>query len=164
MVLRKLKNKEIKEIIDNCAVNGYSITAKDVSFALLTFLIDDVSVCWKSIFTTPSSNADGYCKDEMFKFLIEQIQEHFKEDKVEGDISFEENKQKIIELINETRTAQLRGEIDAKDALKIQADLRCKLNDKFDVKDTSNDQMIIVENKYNAVCPYCNHEVSIQKV
>lgn len=165
MVLTKIKNSDIKEIINICAANDFDVKAKDVAFVCLMMIIDDKETCWKSIFTTDKSNAAEYVKSDFYAFLKHKIEEKVNaKEYVDGDISFEENKQQIIELINETKNAQIRGEIDIKDALKIQADLRCKLNDKFNVSDTSDNQLIIVENKFNAVCPYCKHEVSLQKI
>jgi hypothetical protein len=52
------------------------------------------------------------------------------------------------------------GKIDIKDALKIQADLRVKLNDKFSVKEDVKEQVVIVNRKYNSVCS-CGRELYI---
>ena len=35
-----------------------------------------------------------------------------------------------------------------------------KLNDKFNVNDSSQEQIIIVNQKYDDICPYCQHEVA----
>ena len=77
-----------------------------------------------------------------------------------NDISFEENKAEILNLIKATKQAFEKGEIEAKDALKIEADLRVKLNDKFSVTEDVKDQVVYTFEKYNDICPYCSREVS----
>ena len=71
------------------------------------------------------------------------------------DISFEENKAEILNLIKATKQAFENGEIEAKDALKIEADLRVKLNDKFSVTEDVKDQIVVVNQKYDAICGRC---------
>ena len=66
----------------------------------------------------------------------------------------------MIKLIKETQIALENGYIETKDALKIQADLRTKLNSQFNVSDDSNGQFIVVNQKFNDICPYCGREVS----
>ena len=80
--------------------------------------------------------------------------------KNEDVLSFEENKLEMIKLIKETQIALENGDIETKDALKIQADLRTKLNSQFNVSDDSNGQYIVVNQKFNDICPYCGREVS----
>jgi uncharacterized protein YjgD (DUF1641 family) len=77
-----------------------------------------------------------------------------------SDISFDENKEEMIRLIKEAQEALERGEIEAKDALKIQADLRVKLNDKFSVKDETQEQLVVVNIKFNDVCS-CGREIYV---
>ena len=78
----------------------------------------------------------------------------------DDDISFEENKAEIVNLIKATKQAFENGEIEAKDALKIEADLRVKLNDKFSVTEDVKDQIVVVNQKYDAICSRCGCEVA----
>ena len=41
---------------------------------------------------------------------------------------------------------------------KTEADLRVKLNDKFGAAEKTAEQYIIVQPKYNRICPYTRHE------
>ena len=50
------------------------------------------------------------------------------------------------------------GLVDPKDGLKIMADIRVKLNDKFKVESKQQDRMIVVERKFNFVCPATRKE------
>ena len=43
--------------------------------------------------------------------------------------------------------------------MKIEADLRVKLNDKFNVQSDTKEQLVVVRQKFDAVCS-CGREVS----
>ena len=77
------------------------------------------------------------------------------------DITFEENKAEMIKLIKQADDRYANGEIDAKDHLKIVTELRVKLNDKFQVKEEMKEQLVIVNQKYNAICDGCGRETYI---
>ena len=62
-------------------------------------------------------------------------------------------------MIKKTQDAVAAGEIETKDALKIEADLRVKLNDKFNVQSDTKEQLVVVRQKFDAVCS-CGREVS----
>ena len=84
-----------------------------------------------------------------------------------GSMSFEENRagiEKQIEEILELKK-ELIGEdgkcIDVKTMAALQkteADLRSKLNDKFGASEKSKEQYVIVQKKFDFVCPYTRHE------
>ena len=76
------------------------------------------------------------------------------------DITFEENKAYMLKLKKDTEDAIEKGEVDKKDGLKILADISTRLNDKFSVNQQQRDQIVIVEQKYNDVCPRCFAEIA----
>jgi hypothetical protein len=75
-----------------------------------------------------------------------------------GEITFEENKKEMERLLAKTQKAMEDGLVDPKDALKIMADIRVKLNDKFKVESKNQYRQIIVEKKFDFVCPHTRHE------
>ena len=75
-----------------------------------------------------------------------------------GEITFEENKKEMERLLAKTQQAMDDGLVDPKDALKIMADIRVKLNDKFKVESKKQDRMIVVERKFSFVCPHTRRE------
>ena len=79
----------------------------------------------------------------------------------EQDISFDENKAYMLKLKADTERAMADGEIDKKDGLMILKDIAVKLNDKFNVADTANNNTIIVNKKFNSICPKCGSELYI---
>ena len=50
------------------------------------------------------------------------------------------------------------GLIEKKDGYARIADIRYKLNDRFKVEAAKKDRMIIVEKKFDFVCPHTRHE------
>ena len=77
----------------------------------------------------------------------------------EDDITFEENKQGLIKLLKKTEEAVEKKLMDTKDALKLQTDIRVKLNDKFDTSESNdNKHIIVVPSKHDMICPHTNYE------
>ncbi len=157
-------------IIGDCKNSGHEVGLRDVSFTLLSMLYENTELAYKSVF----GNTDGYkdySKDSKVAFLKSYIKENVISAILFGskdsggnkvqDLSFEDNKAEIIKLIDATQKALEDNKIEAKDALKIQADLRVKLNDKFKVAADVRDSVVVVEQKYNAVCEYCGHEIAV---
>lgn len=54
------------------------------------------------------------------------------------------------------------GELDAKDFIKLDIEIRTKLNDKFAVSEKQDEQRIIVETKFNTICPHTHRECWVQ--
>ena len=92
-----------------------------------------------------------------------------KTDNTDGSMTFEENREgietqlrEIVELKKEAMNPM--GDEQGADlktlALlqKTEADLRVKLNDKFGAAEKTAEQYIIVQPKYNRICPYTRHE------
>ena len=68
----------------------------------------------------------------------------------------------MLKLKEDTQKKMETGEISFKDGATILKDIAIKLNDKFDVKEEVKDQIVIVEEKFDAICPYCSHEVALK--
>ena len=132
-----MTNKDLLDCINACSKKGYSVNIRDIAYVLLINEIEN-KTAYKCIFG----------KDEDFNEDYYVTYQN------------EENKLEMIKLIKETQIALENGDIETKDALKIQADLRTKLNSQFNVSDDSNGQYIVVNQKFNDICPYCGREVS----
>jgi hypothetical protein len=164
-----ITNEQIKKIISDCASSGYTIKGKDIAYVILCRTFQDTAFCYASAFGI-SNNPDAvtlYDQSSPVTFLkkymdinhpsgVSTATKRRRKGDVE-DISFEENKAEIIKLIKDTQKALEDGTIEPKDALKIQADLRVKLNDKFQVQDEAKEQLVIVEKKFNSICA-CGRE------
>lgn len=153
-----LSNEKIAEIIERCKGKGLIVRVRDIAYVVLCSVFEDNEVAYKTLFGEYDSVDNYDNKDEIIelKKIIKSVTT-----KTHEDITFEENKAYMLKLKKDTEAAMAVGEIDKKDGLKILADLSVKLNDKFSVNEEVKDQMVVVNTKYNTVCPYCRHETYI---
>lgn len=162
-----ITNEKLESIINDGKKAGYDIRIRDMSYALLCRFFVDKNVVYRSVFGAATNDAeiDLYDQSKQMAFLKSYLKDvepssNTTRKKKESDISFDENKEEMIKLIKETQDAMDRGEIEAKDGLKIQADLRVKINDKFGVREESTEQLVLVNCKYNEICS-CGKEIYI---
>lgn len=158
----KKSSQDILYIIDQCKKKGYNIKVRDISYLYLCEIYTDTNIAYKSIFGDDTEECiANYQNSGAMKYLRSILDTNIvDEKKTKQDISFEENKAYMLALKKQTEEAIENGEVDKKDGLKILADLSVKLNDKFNVADNTKNQVVIVNQKFNEVCPYCNREVS----
>ena len=166
MVGGMITNDEVRSIIEACKEAGFEgIRLRDVTYAWLSvFAFADATLAYKAVFGGDDDfdveNGKRYGSTPQIKYLQTMIRESFgkknlmasKQDSEE--VTFEMNKQGIIQLIKDTEFAMAQNQIEKKDGLKILTDLRVKLNDKFNVQEQVVDQVVIVEKKYNHICKY----------
>lgn len=174
-----IKVSDIERIIKDMSVLNHDISVRDISFVILSREFDNDIVAYKAIFGKDSDRdiIEEYSSSKKISSLRTYIKSSF--DKVENkptpvkpkkeavskdklsDITFEENKAAIIDLIKEIKELAAKGEIPAKDAKKMELDARTKLNDKFEVEKSEGQQYIIVEKKFNFICPHLHKECYI---
>lgn len=168
-----IKIKDIEKTIADMAILSHDVSVRDISFVILSKEFDSASIAYKAIYGKDCSSSDieEYDKSRKISALRTYINSNFnkeekstkKTSKNKGkedfeDISFEENKAAIIQLIANVKQAAKDGTIDPKDALKMELDARTKLNDKFDVEKEQGQQYVIVEKKFNFICPHLHKE------
>ena len=163
-----ITNEQIRQIVEESSSKGFNVSVRDICFVILKDVFEDSMLAYKSLFGNDSDFDSAYlpayertASIEYLKMCIPSIMDASKDEGKQEykDITFDENKEEIIKLIEKTKQAELEGKIEVEKSLKIQADLRCKLNDKFKVQEEDRDQMIIVNTKYTGVCEFCGHEV-----
>lgn len=170
-----ISNDQLNNIIKDCETAGYTIKVKDISYVMLCRCYDDVAVAYKVIFGGDKSNGEilDFHKSQAITFLREYVEKNFapksesvseeikpKKRKSKGrDITFDENKDAMIKMLEDTIKKEEDGLIDAKESLNIQTKLRIALNDKFQVKEEVKEQMVIVNVKYNDICEGCGREI-----
>ena len=162
-----ITNENIKETIIEAQKRGYNVSVRDIAYAILSLHIDDPAVIYKCLFGKddgfiPEQYAayDSTASTNYLKTFVEFSLLETKKHQSKQDISFEENKAEIINLINETKRKEEAGDIDAKQSLDLQTKLRVTLNDKFKVQSEEQDQIVQVMSKYDDVCPRCFTEVA----
>lgn len=163
-----ISNEQIKKAIEDCARANHTISVRDISYVLLSMQLDDSLVAYKCIFGNDYDyNQDyhaTYDQTSTMSYLKSYVEFTLLNDKKKKkkteDISFEENKEAIINLIKETKEKEERGEIDAKQSLDLQTKLRVTLNDKFKVQSDETEQIVQVFSKFNAICE-CGKEIYV---
>lgn len=169
-----IDNSKISEIINEGKNLGFNIRVRDIAFSILQRHFSDPKVAYMSVFTDGKSEEEinKYIKSKVIDFISGKIDTSISENIIqkkkkkvelsnEDDISFEENKAEIIKLIEKTQKEESEGKIKVAESLKIQTDLRVKLNDKFNIIDDSQESLVVVNKKFNDICPYCSHEIAI---
>lgn len=155
---------------------------RDISYVYLCRMFDDCKVVYKLLYGINASDdeAERYANRPQTKILIDYINsnypieekqiekkpEIFKKKKIDNDedsITFDENRKgmeadirAIEKLIKDSGNSLDTKELSS--LIKIKADLRVKLNDKFGAGEKNEEQYIIVEPKFNYICPHTSKE------
>ena len=170
-----ISTEQVKQAIEDCKKAGHEIGIRDIAYVFLSKNFDDIRMPYRCLFGLDvdynPDYAETYDKTGRVEYLKGYVETNFsdgttskKRRKKSGgedvDISFEENKAEIIKLIQETKDKEASGELDAKESLNMQTKLRVALNDKFGAKEDVKDQVVIVNQKYDDLCPNCFSEVA----
>lgn len=171
---------DIKRIVKDCRDAGYEIRMKDIIFLMACRFIEDAGIVYRSVFdrTVPETELKEY--ESGISYLKRNLDAELnaegagtdggkdgsrvrkaKKSKYK-DITFEENKEALIKLLEEIKAKRGTEDLDIATALKLETDIRTKLNDKFDITEKKDEHRIIVNSKYNDICPYCRREVRIK--
>lgn len=153
---------KLKKIIEDAEKKGHKLKVRDVAYAYLCTHFEDSAIAYKCVYgedvldtaTFDSRPAISHIKDQIKYSLITDATESA------DKMSFDENKKEMIKLIKKTQDAMDDGLMEAKDGLKIIADIRVKLNDKFNVSDKSKSGIVIVEPKFSKICE-CGREIYV---
>ena len=158
-----ISKAKLKKIIDDAEKKGHKLKVRDVAYAYLCTHFEDTAIAYKVVYGEDVLDTAAFDAKPEISYIKDQIKYSLVTDASESadKMSFDENKKEMIKLIKKTQDAMDDGLMEAKDGLKIIADIRVKLNDKFNVSDKSKSGIVIVESKYNSVCPVCSHEIHV---
>lgn len=156
-----MDNEQIKKTIEHFKDEGDTIRVRDIAYTLLSKMFVDNKTAYQCLFG--SDGYEEYADDGMRGKLEQYLSDAGYIRSVSGDdgtgtITFEENRREMELLLKKTQQSMDGGLLDPKDGLKIMADIRVKLNDKFKVESKQQDRMIVVERKFNFVCPATRKE------
>ena len=155
-----ISNDNIKNIISELQKQDIEVRVRDISYVALKHLFYDSSTAYKSIFGQAEDiEIEVYDKSKMIESLTRYMEENFFGSGGEADISFEENKAYMLKLKSDVERSIANSEIPKKEGYKILADISIKLNDKFNVSEDIKDSVVVVNHKYDDICPYCRHEI-----
>ena len=178
---------KLESIINEAKKHSYDVRVRDVGYATLVVGLGDEDLAHKLIFGD-DGNVATYKTLPHVKFLVNYLNaENLKRkeskeaediakliakskgkktDNIDGSMTFEENREgietqlrEIVELKKEAMDSAEGADLKTLALLqKTEADLRVKLNDKFGAAEKTAEQYIIVQKKFDFVCPYTHHE------
>lgn len=166
----KITIEDINKIISDCKSIGYNVRMSDIAYAILSMDFKDAAIPYTTLYGKGTSDEDikKFDKNKNMKFLKKYIQTNFKKDEDSNDkekqddsidLTFEDNKEAMIKMIDEAERKYKNHEIEWDKYSDRVSKLRIALNDKFKVSEKQDEHRIIVYAKYDAICPYCHHEV-----
>jgi len=162
-----ITQSKLKEIIDKADSKGYKVKVRDIGYVILCEQFEDKELAFKLVYGENSNFTPAFDTAPSISYLKDYFKYSMKADELTGvaeaKMSFDENKKEMIKLLNQTQRAMDDGLIEAKDALRIMADIRVKLNDKFQVTDRSQQSLIVVEPKFNDRCS-CGREIYVPTI
>lgn len=164
--MKKISNENIRSIIAKAASQGIDVRIRDIAFEILFSSLDDSSLAYQCVFgTTPNESQSEYTLSARHAVLCDLLIRDGYIDagssREDGSVTFEENRREMEKLLKRTEAELENGTIEPKDAFKIIADIRVKLNDKFKVGEEASANTIIVNKKFNSICDHCHHEIYI---
>lgn len=151
-----MTNEEIQDLIQRSKKLGHEVTMKDISYVVLRNTIHDVPSAYYSLYSKGTDEIIGeYDRSKKISYLKNEI---FPPKRT---VSFEENREQLIVLLDKIKQQADTGEIKAKDAVAQEAAIRVQLERTFSTGNKEDGNQIIVESKFDDVCPYCHHEIAL---
>ena len=164
--MQKITNQQIKDLIASMEKRGVKVGLKDISYVYLSQLYDDRTSAYKVLFGKESmENFSVYDASEKVAQLHTLMQEMDISPEKE-EMSFDELKKGMVEDMQSLIALRDSGDLEAKDMAAVVAriaDIRVKLTSKFGTTEKATEQRVVVNQKYNDVCPYCRHEIAIKR-
>jgi len=167
-----MKIEDVKDIISFAEVNGYSAKVSDVSYIVLENTFSNKTLAYRALFNNTENNTEEHIKEYDKSEMIQCIKQYMfsnkyiitndelDEIKNKDNISAEENREGLIKLIGRIENAMDNGKMSQKDGIAKMVDIRSRLQSKFEMEKTNERTNIIIPPSYNAICPYCGHEVT----
>lgn len=154
-----LSNENISDVLGAAGGSG-SLSLRDIAFLVLCDTISDKEAIYRIVYEEPCSNAGSFISSDKMKSLAEALQPFGVGRKEYAGISREENQSELIKMLDEIKSAMEAGDMERGQGLKMMADIRVKLQDKFDMEESDNEQrhLIIVPQKHDLICPHTNRE------
>lgn len=179
---------KLEKIIEEAKKRSYDVRVRDVGYAVLVAGLGDDNLAHRLIFGDDGNEATyrelphikylvNYLKAEDLKKneskeaediakLIARSKGKKADATNDGSMTFEENREgietqlrEIVELKKEAMNSVDGADLKTLALLqKTEADLRVKLNDKFGAAEKTAEQYIIVQKKFDFICPYTRHE------
>lgn len=183
--MNKVSLDDLQKIVLDCKKMNIDLRMSDIFYAFGLQRFESKEVVFTVLFGKEHTQeeVEKYDKSQKIRFLKKYVSTNFplgasvemnaslqgskkKRSKGNGDeyadITFEENKEALIKLLEKNQRLAKEGKIEEKDAIKIESDIRLKLNNYFNVSEKQDEQRIQVLTKFNTVCPHTRKECWVQ--
>jgi len=145
---------DIKDIINSLKTEGIEARVRDVAYLAMCDTFVDKALAAKVAYQDdekPSNKVLSVLAEKLKPFGIGAV----------TTISKDENREELLKLLQKIQDAERKGTIDPKDAIKIEADIRVKLNDKFNIEEEEGQKrIIVVPQKHDIICKWTSRECS----
>lgn len=154
-----IKKDDIKIVLDSVRPDWQSVSEKDIAFAVLCDTLEDKNLAFRIAYRSTGKEAEEFYNRPRFKKLLSAL-EPFGVGVVDNNtITKEENKTELLKMLDRIDHLLETGDLEPKDAIKMQTDIRVKLNDKFEMEESQKQKrIIVVPSKHDIVCPTTNRE------
>lgn len=156
-----------KELLKLCAekdIEASKISDEDLAYVMLKKFFGNAQAAYFIAYCKDAAT-ESEIKNNDKKPVIRTIEQCLIEKEtpltplVTADsISFEENRDALIGYLTEIDREVANGTIEPKDGYKLKMDIRNKLNEKFNVKEQTVEQRVVVQPKFNYICRYTHKE------
>ena len=155
-----LNNSDIDLILSSIKEEFSKATEKDIIFAILYNMLDDKDKAYRYAYRTKGNGKERY-NSSVFKPMITALEPFGIGEISEKVVTKEENKSELFKLLYSIDRMLEEHRIEPKDAIKMKADIRVKLNDKFNMEESMKQKrIIVVPQKHDCVCPHTHRECS----
>ena len=129
-------------ILESVRIDWDKCDEKDIAFAILCDALEDKTLAYRLAYRKSEKDAAKFYETPRFNAITK-----------------EENKNELLKMLDKLDQALSDGNLEPKDALKMQTDIRVKLNDKFEMEESQKQKrIIVVPSKHDIVCPTTNRE------
>lgn len=145
---------DIKDIINSLKTEGIEAKVRDVAYLAMCDTFVDKAIAEQVAYqgcSKPSNKVLSALAEKLKPFGVGAV----------TTISKDENREELLKLLQKIQDAERDGTIDPKDAIKIEADIRVKLNDKFNIEEEEGQKrIIVVPQKHDIICKWTSRECS----
>lgn len=152
-----LNNEDITLALTSIKGEFSKAAEKDVIFVILYNMLEDKDKAYKYAYRVKGNGKERY-ESSVFKPLLAAL-EPFGLGSENKGITKEENKDRFVKLLSSVDEMLREHKIEAKDAIKLEADIRTKLNDKFNIEESlKQKRIIVVPQKHDIICKHTQRE------
>lgn len=153
-----IKKNDINDILDAMRKEYPNTNERDIAFIILCNEFSDRNLVFNLAYGYNSPDVEDYISSDKISTLRSTL-EPYGIGIEKQSITRDENTSEMVKLLKKIQKEFKSGTIEAKDALKMESDIRVKLQAKFDVGDNKEQKrIIVVPQKHDLICPHTQRE------